>query len=43
MKNSAARIDAMDGAREKVDSLKLGDETAFVYSDAFLVWEGDKV
>jgi len=42
MPDSGARIDAMDGSREVVDDLELGDENAFVYSDAFLVWEGDK-
>ncbi|XP_063722522.1 protein patched homolog 1-like isoform X2 [Symsagittifera roscoffensis] len=43
MPNSAKRIDAMDGARDVVDSMGFGDTNAFVYSDAFLVWEGDKV
>ncbi len=40
---SAEGIGAMDDSRDVVDSLELGKTRAFIYADAMLTWEGDKV
>lgn len=41
--SSAEGIVIMDESRKVVDALKLGKTNVFIYSDAMLNWDGDKV